>query len=313
MPRTNAWIRLELSLLAAALLIGVAGCARRAAPGGPVQLLFATLTDAHAVAIFRADASGDARPLATIHEAPSDLPVDASVDLHGEVFIANANGTIKIYDGRNYHYERTREIGGPHTGMAHLTGMAVDVAGDIFVADQGARPGQAHIAWFAASLNGNIMPARQIMGPHTGLTAPGGIAIDKAGETFVVDRAGNRVLIFAADAAGDAAPIAMITDGLNQPRRVFVDDDLNVYVTNRRDDSVAVFVADGPLRWSLNARITSPAMRRPDGVTADSAGRIAVAAPNAVLFFAANANGSSAPKRSLQGPYAMNPTALLIR
>lgn len=265
------------------------------------------------MAIFRADASGDAQPLATIHEAPSDLPVDASIDLRGEVLIANANGTIKIYDGRNYHYEQARELGGPHTGMAHLTGMAVDVSGDIFVADQGARPDQAHIAWFAASLNGNIMPARQIIGPHTELTAPGGIAIDKAGETFVVDRASNRVLIFASDAAGDAAPIAAITDGLNQPRRVFVDDDLNVYVTNQHDDSVAVFVADGPLHWSLNARITSPAMRHPDGVTADSAGRIAVAAPNAVLFFAANANGVSEPKWSLQGPHAMNPTALLIR
>ncbi len=312
MPRRSICVRLG-TFLTAALIIGGAGCMRRAAPAVTHQLMFVTLPESRAVAIFPANASGDAQPLATIRESAPDLPVDASIDLRNEVFIANANGNIKIYAGRNPNdYRQVRELGGPHTGMEHVTGMAVDLSGDIFIADQGIKPGEAHVLWFAAALNGNILPVREIIGPHTGLTSPEGIAIDSAGETFVVDRQTNRVLVFAADAEGDAAPVAIL-GGLNQPRRVFVDGDLNVYVTNHGDDSLAIFVADGPQHWTRNASVTSPAMRNPDGVTADSAGRIAVAVPNAVLFFGANASGSSTPKWSLQGPAAMNPATLLIR
>ncbi len=311
MPRIRIFAALE-ALLAAALICA-AGCSHRRAPIGANQMLFVTLPEAHSVAVYRADATGDAKPLATIREAAADYPVDASIDMRKEIFIANRDGIIKIFAGRDYHYEQVRVVGGPHTRMSHVTGMAVDISGDIFIANQGEHPGDAHINWFAASLNGNIEPDRIIEGPHTGLTSPGGVAIDSTGETFVVDRKTNRVLIFASDASNDAAPVGMLAEGLNQPRRVFVDEDLDVFVTNEGDNSVAVFVADGPEHWLLNGKITSAAMKNPNGVAADGIGRIAVAMPNAILFFTPNAKGLAAPIASLQGPAPMNPSALMIR
>src|ERR1700688_712002 len=69
-------------------------------PAGPAQFLFVTLPETRSVAIFAAGTSGDAKPLVTIRETAPDTPVDAGVNLRGEVFIGNSNGTINVYAGR---------------------------------------------------------------------------------------------------------------------------------------------------------------------------------------------------------------------
>ena len=155
------------------------------------------------------------------------------------------------------------------------------------------------------------MPSRVLSGPHTGLTSPVGIATDASEEVFVADHESGKILIFAADALGDVAPVATL-DGLKGPRRVFVDQDLNVLVSCDRDSSIVVFAPNGPRRWTRSATITSDAMRDPVGVTADNSGRIAAAVCGAVLFFAVGANGLSEPLAQLQGGGAFSPTGLLI-
>lgn len=313
MQRWGFWYRLKPILTMPFLLMLVAGaaCSHPQRPATPQQLLFVTLPETRSVAIFGAGATGDERPLATIRETAPDTPIDASTNMRSEIFVGNRNGTINIYAGRDFNYQRVRTLGGPNTQMENLSSMAVDLSGDIYVTDHGAGPGKARVMWFAAALNGNVAPDRVVTGPHTELTSPTGIAIDSSEQVYVADHDSGKVLIFDSDARGDAEPVATI-DGLNRPERLFVDEDLNIYVSCKGDSSIVVFVPNGPRKWIRSATVTSAAMRDPEGVTADNTGRIAVAVRGAVLFFAPGANGATAPVEVLQGHLPMNPTGLLI-
>jgi len=302
------------SVLKIALLLtfaALAACSHPQPQSAPQQLLFVTLPETHAVAVFTSGSSGDAKPLMTIQETAPDTPVDAGASMRGEIFVGNSNGTINVYAGRNHDYQRVRTIAGPNTQLIHPVSMAVDASGNIYVADVGAAPGAAKVIWLSAALNGNVMAARTLSGPHTGLTSPTGIAVDASEEVFVADHDSGKILVFDSDARGDTSPVATL-DGFKGPQRVFVDQDLNIYVSCDGDSSVIVLAADGPRVWTRTATITSTAMRSPDGVAVDTTGRVAAAVHGAVLYFAAGANGPSTPVLELQGPAPMNPTALLI-
>jgi len=303
------------SVLTIALLLTLAAlgaCAHPAPQSAlPRQLLFVTLPETHAVAIFAAGSSGDEKPLATIQETVSDTPVDTGASMRGEVFVGNSNGTINIYAARNLDYQRVRTLGGPNTQLVHTTAMAVDPSGNIYATDLGAAPGSPKVVWLSAALNGNVMPDKTLGGPHTGLTSPMGIAIDASEEVFVANHDTGQILIFDASSQGDVPPVATI-GGLKGPRRVLVDQDLNIYVSCDGDSSIVALAPDGPRVWTSTATITSTAMRTPEGLAEDNSGRIAAAVDGAVLYFAAGANGSSTPVLELQGPVPMNPTALMI-
>lgn len=277
----------------------------------PPQYLFVTIPATRTIEVFPANATGTTRPLGTIVEKPPDQPVNVSVDANGVAFVANANGNVKAYGGRNFQYQLVRTIAGPHTGMKHLTGIAVDMSGSFYVSDSGETPGQGRVAWFVAGLNGNVMPSRTISGPHTGMTSPAGIARDASGRVFVVDQNSNKVLVFEAEAKDDATP-AITLGPFRSPRHVWVDQLLNVYVSSKADSSITVLVPTGTQTWSVNSTFTSSAMRDPRGVGSDAAGRIAVAVPDGILFFAPNSNGASDPVARLSATGLTNPTGLFI-
>jgi hypothetical protein len=195
--------------------------------------------------------------------------------------------------------------------MAHLAGIAVDMSGSFYVTGAGPTPGQGQVAWFVAGLNGNVAPGRTISGPHTGLTNPGGIARDASGRTFVVDRSSNKVLVFEAEAKDDAAP-AITLGPFHSPQHVYVDQLLNVYVSSKGDDRITVLVPTGTETWSVNSAFTSSAMRDPEGIGSDAAGRIAVAVADGILFFGPNSNGATDPVARLSASGLADPTGLFI-
>jgi hypothetical protein len=315
MQRCIFWYSRESILkvaLLATLAAGFACSHPQPQSATPQQLLFVTLPEKRSVAIFAAGASGDEKPLLTIQEAPPDTPFDAGTSLAGEVFVGNSNGTVNVYTVHQNDYRFARKFAGPNTEMVHPVSMAVDPGGTVYIADRGADPGTAKVMWMVPGLRGNIAPEKILTGPHTGLTSPTGIAIDASEDVYVADHDSGKILIFDSSAQDDAPPVATI-DGLKGPGRVFVDQDLNMYISCDGDSSIVVMAPDGPRMWSRTATITSAAMRMPVGVTADSSGRIATAVNGAVLFFAAEANGPSTPLLELQGPEPMNPTGLLIR
>jgi hypothetical protein len=295
------------------LFMVLASCVMACSHGSPTptQVVYASLPDQHMLAIFAGTAVA-ATPLATIKEAPADIPIDVGIDLLGEVFVANQNGNIKVYAGRNYDYQVIRGLAGLHTQLQHLNAFAVDHAGGLYVADSDSGSGDAKILVFAPNMTGDIPPDHSISGPHTGLTTPTGISIDATGRTFVADRASNKILIFEAGTRGDTPPIATI-NSVPAPNRVYVDQELNLYVDSGSDHSITVFIPEGPDNWSRTATITSSDLQNPQGIAVDANGRVAAAIQGRIAFFAANADGPSAPVQLLQVPPPFNPVGIAIR
>ncbi|HLW70653.1 MAG TPA: NHL repeat-containing protein [Candidatus Binataceae bacterium] len=305
-----AYMRCSLStMLLLMFAVSAGGCSRGGDNGGAAdQRLFVTAPADHTIAVYANGASGSAAPLQLIKEAATDRPVAAAVDLVGGLFVANANGNVRVFMPKpTGEYDFLKSFEGPNTRIAHPVAIAVSPAGSFYVADAG--DGHGRVEWFSGGASGDIYVDRVIEGPRSGITTPSGLAVDGSQRAFVADRSSHRVLVFAADANGDAAPVGVI-DGLQAPSQVAVDDALNVYVADDADSSVVVFSNNGPASWSRTATITSDALKRPAGVAVDQDGRIAVAAADGILFFPGNANGRVAPALSLAAPAPTQPAGI---
>jgi DNA-binding beta-propeller fold protein YncE len=298
-------------VLTGTILIAIlsVGCSR--SPSGTAsQRLFMTSPETGILQVYAANAGSDDSPLATIKENPPDKPMDVAIDGLGEAFVANENANVRVYGPTpNGKYELIRNFEGSNTRMRTPSAIAVNRAGSFYIADPA--NGHGRVEWFSGGANGNLVPDRVLGGPSTGIKDPRGVAIDGSGRLFVADRASNRILVFDANAEGDATPLATI-DGLHAPTHLAVDDVLNVYVVDQGDNSIVVLTSAGPENWSPAATITSKSLSNPTGVAVDSAGEIAASAIGGVLFFAPNANGKLDPLRILHGPSPMTPSGVSI-
>lgn len=107
-------------------------------------------------------------------------------------------------------------ISGGASGIGQPTGLALDLSGNIYVADQASTvctPSCPAILIFPPMTNGAIaLPPKSISGTNTGLTAPTDVKVDKSGNIYVADeKAGVGVVyIFAAGATGNVAPAATL-------------------------------------------------------------------------------------------------------
>ena len=106
----------------------------------------------------------------------------------------------------------------PATGLSVTTSVAVDAAGDIFIADNG---------------NSRVVKVPAGGGPQTtvpasGLNDPYGVAADAAGDVFIADSGNGRLVEVP---AGGGAQITLLS-GLDYPFGVAVDRAGHVFVTN---------------------------------------------------------------------------------
>jgi serine/threonine protein kinase, bacterial len=70
----------------------------------------------------------------------------------------------------------------PFTGLSYSFGVAVDAAGNVFVADSGANERLVKLA--AGSSTQDVLP-------FTGLSGPDGVAVDAAGSVYMIDLVGG--------------------------------------------------------------------------------------------------------------------------
>ncbi|WP_435020252.1 PEP-CTERM sorting domain-containing protein [Tundrisphaera sp. TA3] len=172
-------------------------------------------------------------------------------------------------------YSYSRQFGTNPNGGGQLEvvpfGVAVDGAGNVFVADRG----MGRVSVFDAA--GNLV--RDI--GEGKLSSPIGLAVDGSGNVFVADSVDYRISVF--DAAGNL--LRSFGDSgigrLNYPFGVALDGAGNVYVSNYYGSSpVSVFSSSGAFLRTIGTpggfNAGDGELRQPFGVTVDGAGNVFV-------------------------------------
>lgn len=211
-----------------------------------------------AVTVYAADAAGNAAPIATIagsstglHGAQGGIAVNAA----GRLYVPNigstdSGDTITVYaPGATGNVTPTATIAGASTGLSVPFGIALDAAGQLYVANAG-RSGNGSITVYAPGATGNVTPTATIAGGNTGLTAPSSIALDATGRLYVMNVtimsnvAYYTIAVYAAGATGNTAPIRMIgggNTGLSSPLGMAVDGAGRLYVANQGSSSITIY------------------------------------------------------------------------
>ena len=197
------------------------------------------------ITIYPADADGDVAPTATIAGANTGLdnPQGVALDSSGNIYVANAIGgasrfgSVTAYPaGSDGNVAPTTTVGGPNTGLAQPSGIALDGSGNIFVANTGGGPSHhGSITAYRAGATGDVTPIATLSGANTGLRDPEGIAIDSSGNVLVANFNGNSVTIYAAGGNGNVSPALVISGaktGLAEPTGLALDGGGNIYVTD---------------------------------------------------------------------------------
>jgi sugar lactone lactonase YvrE len=139
------------------------------------------------------------------------------------------------------------------------TGVAVDGAGDVFIAD---------------TLNNRVVEVPAGGGAQTtlgsGLNNPYGVAVDGAGNVFIADTLNNRVVEVPAGGVQTAVGI-----GLSSPYDVAVDGAGNVFIADTGNDRLVEVPAIGGAQTTVGSGLSSPY-----AVAVDGAGDVFIADHN---------------------------------
>lgn len=175
----------------------------------------------------------------------------------------------------------------PAVGLAFPEGVALDRAGDVFIAD---------------TFNSRIveLPAGggvQIVVPTNSLYNPTGVAVDGAGDVFVADYDNNRVV----EVPGGTGTQVTVGGSMVTPFAVSVDAAGDLFVA----DSGQNQVLELPVGGNLNAIQSFTGLSNPEGVAVDPAGDLFVTNYNLDTVLELPAGSSTQvtlPTVSLQGP-----------
>lgn len=169
------------------------------------------------ISVFSSNATGNTAPMRVIAGLATTLGpcYQIVVDSGGNVYGAgdyNAgfpNAVLIFNSGSNGNVAPSSTIVGANTMLQGIVGMALDSAGNLYVANGNIVPSTPSIVVFSASASGNATPTRVISGAATGLTSPGNLAVDGRGNIYVLN--GTNILKFSSTATGNVAPSATIT------------------------------------------------------------------------------------------------------
>ncbi len=229
-----------------------------------------------------------------------NLPVGLAVDAAGNVYVAD------------HGYERIRKVSptgvvttlagstpgyADGTGAAaqfdNLFGVAVDAAGNVYVADHGNnRIRKVSPTGVVTTLAGSTLGYADGTGAAAKFEGPHGVAVDAAGNVYVADRDNNRIR--KVSPTGVVTTLAGSTQGyadgtgaaaqFSSPTGVAVDAAGNVYVADRKNDRIrkvsptgVVTTLAGSTQGYADDTGASAKFANPTGVAVDSIGNIYVA------------------------------------
>jgi DNA-binding beta-propeller fold protein YncE len=153
-------------------------------------------------------------------------------------------------------------------------GMAVDSAGDVFVADQGNSAVKEIVA-----VNGSISSSSTVITIGSGFYYPAAVAVDSAGDVFVADALHNAVkeIVAVNGSVSSSSTVNTVGSGFNEPYAVAVDSAGNVFVADYGNNAMKEIVAvNGSVSSSSTVNTIGSGFYEPYGVAVDSAGDVFV-------------------------------------
>src|SRR6266568_2742347 len=236
-----------------------AACSGPTAPGRASALLYvANYTGS--ITVYSANATGNAMPTAAIagNNTGLNFPYGIARDTAGRLYVTNLGASpeaVTVYGAdATGNAAPIATIAGSNTGLHDAEGgIPVDAAGRLYVPNIGSTDSGDTITVYASGAGGNVTPTATIAGGNTGLTSPLSIALDAAGQLYVMNVtivsnvAYYKVTVYAAGATGNIAPIRLIgggNTGLSSPLGMAVDAVGRLYVANQGNSSITVYAPD---------------------------------------------------------------------
>jgi 6-phosphogluconolactonase (cycloisomerase 2 family) len=194
------------------------------------------------IVVYAAGARGNRAPQRTIRGNATQLsnPQALAVDPTGKVYVTNdpsSGRNITAYAaGANGNVAPVQEIFDSQSVFFIPIGIAQH-NGLLYVADQG----DQSINEYSDQANGPTQPVAVI----TGVTEPGGIAVDAQGRIYVSES--SSIVVYAANASGPATPLRTISGSLSQLSIAagLIVHNSEIAVVNYGSNSITVYPENG--------------------------------------------------------------------
>jgi sugar lactone lactonase YvrE len=252
-----------------------------------------------------------------------NFPWNLALDSAGKLYVADGGGNrvLVFLPPFTSHQLAKIVIGQPdfvssdpattQNGLSFPAGVAVDKAGDLFVAERSNNRILEFVPPFSSGMNASMVIGQPSFvssvaaTSQSGLWLPAGIALDRAGHLFVADQSNNRVLEFEPPfLAGMKASVvigqlnfisrtaAVTASGLSGPLGVALDAGGNLFVADARNNRVLEFkppfvngkaaaVVIGQSAFTTNTgATTATGLVFPAGIGLDGSGNLYVSDSN---------------------------------
>jgi sugar lactone lactonase YvrE len=183
-----------------------------------------------AVRVYATDADGLATPLRVLAGPATHLyqPTDIGFDRSGDMYVTNAGpeggGLVTIY-AANAEGDAApqRILAGPHTGLRLPVSLAFGPDDTLYVLNAYSwnkfGTSDVTVTVYVPGANGDAAPVRTLVvthgptsqGSRHSLHEPHGLAVDGQGVVYVADGWAGAVAFYPTGAAGDVAPIGLLT------------------------------------------------------------------------------------------------------
>ena len=258
----------------------------------------------YSVNVYPAGSNGNVPPSASIIGADTGLdgPDGFALDSSGNIYVANSyggptgGGSVTIYPaGSSGDAAPATTITSSFNGLDGPSSIAVDTAGNIYVANESGGPGGlGSVTIYPAASYGVGPPIATIAGDNTGLNNPLEIAVEPHGNIFVLN-SDYSITVYPAGSSGDVTPNATFNidrSGKNSPAGIAVDADGDVFVANQSGaecyqqtcyqtspDSIAIYRAGSHGNTEPSAVIVgaNTQLATPSAIAVDHNGHIYVA------------------------------------
>jgi sugar lactone lactonase YvrE len=212
-----------------------------------------------------------------------------------------ADGTVYVADSYNHRIRAISPDGvvsvlaggakgfGDGSGLAARfnspTGLAVDAAGTVYVADAGNdRIRKITSAGIVSTLAGDKQGFADGKGPGAAFHTPYAVALAPNGDVYVADAGNNRIC--RVDAAGTVVTLASGLSGLDRPTGIAVDAARTVYVADSNNNCIRVIAANGTMSTLAGGKsgfadgpVATARFNHPAGLAVGEAGMLYVSEP----------------------------------